>query len=473
MSTPMNAAKNPLLALCCAALLTSAACGDDDKTDPVDSEDAGNDPEDSGGGDGEPDAGGNGRPEGDGGGDAGAPEPDPVYLIQLAIYGADETLNYVLADDELDFDIDTQRLKSAREFAGYTGIAAIGGYVVAADGAAPFINKYEILDDLSWKDAGRLNFSAYPMDENNYMNFYFQSIKDDDNVYFYYGTDKTSRVHWSVKDWKIVKAHQDTNLPTPEAGWLLQNGGNRTAIQGYEEAVVQPFFIANEETGRFTDSSWLAVYDPQTHEEKDVIEVPCPGIQQVTRDEEGNLYFSTTFNLPTLALYGKSPAPCIVKVKPNGTLDDSFAPNDLTEWTGGFYGVNFRYLGKGKAIANVLHHDRLGDVDFSGDVDPEVELKIAGGDTDSGYQDADATIWDIHLIDLEQGTSEIVSSGFKPEHDLASYTTYAQVDGRTFITVQLSTETTRSAIYELDLDKASVKPVGEMEGDLWGVMRLR
>jgi hypothetical protein len=387
---------------------------------------------------------------------------EPVYLIQTAIYAPDETFNYTVLGHTLDFNIDLARLDTARQFPGYTGIEAIGGTVYAADGAAPFIRKYQVNDDLSWKELGKLNFSAYPMDTNNYMNFYFQSIKDDDSVYFYYGADKTSRVRWSMKDWKIVEALQDTKLPTPPAGWVLINTGNRTGIRDYKGAVVQAFTQYNEETDSNSDKSWLAVYDPTTHVEKDVLEVDCPGMQQSTHDEDGNMYFGTTFSFPTKKLYGKGPAPCVIKVKPDGTIDTSFAPNDMTAWTGGFYGVNFRYLGEGKAIANVLHHDRLGGT-FTGDVEKAVVDKISD----------DPTVWELHLIDLAKGTSQVISDGFKPEHDLGWYTIYAQVDGRTFIIVQLDTEDTRSAVYELDVANAKVTFVANAEGDIWGVQRLR
>lgn len=388
---------------------------------------------------------------------------EPVYALQTAIYGADgETLNYVLLSHELQLNVTNDDLKTAREVPGYTGVLGIGGLLYAADGSAPFIRRYEISDELVWTQTGELNFGAYPMDEYNFMNFYFQSIKNEDDIYFYYGADKTSRVHWSVSDWKIVKAHEDTNLPTPEAGWVLMNGGNRTGIRDFDDAVVQPFHQYREETETVTDESWLAVYDPKTHAEKRVLEVPCPGIQQATKAENGDLYFSTTFNLPTAALYGVSPAPCVVRVKANGTLDTSFAPNDLTAWTGGFYGVNFRYLANGKAVVNVLHHDRIDGLDPTGDVDPEVATQI----------DEDVTLWDLELIDIEKGTSRAIT-GFKEEHDFGYYTTFAEVEGRHFIVVQLDTETTMSGLYELDLDDASVTFVGEAAGDIWGIQRVR
>jgi len=319
-----------------------------------------------------------------------------------------------------------------------------------------------VSDDLSWSEAGDLNFGAYPMDEYNFMNFYFQSIKDEKAVYFYYGADKTSRAVWSPKDWQIAESREDTNLPAPAAGWTLQNGGNRTGIRDYTGPVVQAFAQWREETSEYSDTSWLAVYDEETHRERDVLEVACPGLQQATKDERGDLYFSTTFNLPTAALYAAGPAPCVVKVKANGALDRSFGENDLTAWTGGFYGVNFRYLSGGKAVANVLHHDRIAGLELAGDVNPDIATRI----------DEDPTLWELHLIDLEAGTSEIVT-GFDADHDVGHYTTYQVVDGRTFVTVQLDTETTRSSVYELELATATVSLVATAEGDIWETARLR
>lgn len=393
--------------------------------------------------------------------DAG-PQAKPVYMIQTAIYSPDTTLNYVTLSNKFDLSISPERLDTAREFAGYTGVEAIDGVVYAADGSAPFIRKYQINEDLSWKELGKLNFSNYPMDEFNYMNFYFQAIKDPENVYFFYGTDKTSRVHWNPKTWKIIGAHTDTKMPKPPAGWVINNGGNRTGIRNYRGPVVQPFNTYNEETDTYGDKSWLAVYDERSHEEKALIEVPCPGMMQGTMDENGDMYFSTTYSFPTAALYGKGPAPCIVKVKHDGTLDKSFAANDLKAWTGGFYGVNFRYLKNGMAVANVLHHDRLGAA-FTGEVDDAVVKKIT----------EDPTLWDLHLIDLNAGTSKVVSEGFKPEHDLNWYTLYMQVENRIFIVVQLDSKTTQSAIYELDLTAAKVKYMADAEGDIWTVQRVR
>lgn len=400
--------------------------------------------------------------------DAG-PAADPVYLYQIAVYGPDETLQYDVLRRTVDFNITVDDLKKAREFPGYTGIASIGGHVIAGDSESPFATKYKIGADLSWTQVGeKLNFGDYFMDDTDGLNFYFQSIRGKD-MYFFYGSDRTSRLHWDVEAWKIIAPHEDTKLPLAANGLTLGNMGNRTGVRDFVGPVVWPFTMTNEDGNKFSDKSWLGVYDPTTHVEKGVIEVPCPGIQQSTKDESGNLYFSTTGYDPTAALYGDAPASCVVKVKPDGTLDTTFPANDLKAWTGS-YGVNFRYLAKGKAVANIVHPERLIGVDFNGAYDPDVQCKVWSCELKPDA--ADPKLWDIHVIDIATGTSKIVT-GFAPEHDVGWYSIYHELDGRWFVAVQVELETTNNVLYELNLDTATVTRAGQVAGDIFGVSRVR
>ena len=134
--------------------------------------------------------------------------------------------------------------------------------------------------------------------------------------------------------------------------------------------------------------------------------------------------------------------------------------------------MNFRYLGGGKAVANVLHHDRLG-VTFDGEVDPAVQPRIEGLWSESGSTPQDATVWELHVIDLASGTSKVVT-GFRPEHDVGSYSIFQRVDGRVLITFQFDVEEiTNNAVYELDLAAATVTHVGSVAGELGSVVRVR
>jgi hypothetical protein len=408
-------------------------------------------------------------------GDAGDADEEPIYLMTTSVTDIDGNATlYALLRRELDLDISTDDLtaEKARPFAGYSGIAAIDGQVVVGDSKTPFATKFDVGDDLKWTQVGgKLNFSDYVSDDQDGLNFYFQAIRGAD-MYFFYGADRTSRLHWNTKAWKLEEAYEDTHLPSRK-GWTLGSTGNRTGVRDFKGPVVQTFNLSNDETDLGAEQSWIAVYDEETHEEKSVIEVPCPGLQQTTMDEEGRLYVSTTFNMPTLALYGKEPASCVVRLNADGTLDEAFGENDLRAWTGGFYGVNFRALGGGMAVANVLHHDRLKDVDWDGEVDPEVAVEIGGEWTDAGYTPEDPTLWELELIDMEAGTSTPIT-GWKPEHDPNSYTIFFPIDGHVFISFQIDPfGDPRNAMYELDVKTAKVKFVGDVVGELNNLERVR
>jgi hypothetical protein len=125
------------------------------------------------------------------------------------------------------------------------------------------------------------------------------------------------------------------------------------------------------------------------------------------------------------------------------------------------------------AVANVLHHDRLKDVDWDGEVDPEVAVEIGGEWTDAGYTPEDPTLWELELIDMEAGTSTPIT-GWKPEHDPNSYTIFFPIDGHVFISFQIDPfGDPRNAMYELDVKTAKVKFVGDVVGELNNLERVR
>jgi hypothetical protein len=288
------------------------------------------------------------------------------------------------------------------------------------------------------------------------------------------GADRAFRKHWNVRDWTLLDEYETTNLPIRE-GWLLGSTGNRTGMRDWKGPIVQTFNMSHETTYAVSDDSWIAVYDEDTHEETNVIEVPCPGLQQQTMDEDGKIYVSTTFKTPLLSLYGDAPASCIVRLNADGTQDEEWGNKNLEELTGGFDGLNFQYLYDGKAVANVLHHDRIENVDWDGPVDDEVLVAVEGTWTDAGdYVPEDTSLWELELIDVEAGTSKVIT-GWNEDHDPGSYMVNFKVEGRVFLAFQIDPfgAQPRNAIYELDLDEATVSLAGYVDGELGGIERLR
>jgi hypothetical protein len=453
------------------ALLAGAGCSDDDDA----ASDASTGGKTSTGGTSTGASGGDDGATGDGeGGSEG--EGEAIYLLYVAAAGDGENgALYALLRNEIDLDISVADFaaEKAREFDAYSGIAAIDGHVVVGLSNAPIAKKFAVSDAFDWSQVGGdLHFDDYFESDVDGLNFYFQAIRGAD-MFLHYGADRTFRKHWSVKDWTLLGDYEDTKLPT-RAGWLLGSTGNRTGMREWKGPIVQTFNMSNEATEATSDESWIAVYDRDTFEETDVIEIPCPGLAQQTMDEEGNLYISTTFNAPVMALYGEEPASCIVRLDSDGTQDETWGNKNLADFTGGFDGVNFQYLYGGKAVANVLHHDRIEGADWEGPVDPAVLVAVDGEWTDDGYTPQDTTLWELELIDIEAGTSRIVT-GWNQEHDPGSYMVNFKIEGRVFLAIQIDPfgDMPRNAIYELNLDTAEVTLAGYVDGELNGIERVR
>jgi hypothetical protein len=217
---------------------------------------------------------------------------------------------------------------------------------------------------------------------------------------------------------------------------------------------MQPFFYRDEDWLEFSPKSYLAVYDPKTHDEIKVIEAPCRGLAIPSQDEQGNTYFSSYDYSPLNALYGAGPAPCAVRITPDYELDAAFT-TDFTAWTGGRYVLNFRYVRDGWGLADVLDAEKV-EADFSGPVDPSVRDQL--------WTTAPWRIW---RIDLEHQRAEPFE-GIDVE---GAGWSAVQVDGRSFLFVGYD-DYTRTRVYELD---AAGKPTkhSDLLGDASGWLRVR
>lgn len=433
------------------------------------------------------DAGGGGHPH-DAGEDhsdattADAGTSDPIYLITVATPGTGEDdlgSLYGLLRHEIDLEVSRDDLaaEKAKEFEAYTGMSVIGGEVVIGESTRPFAKKFVISDDFVWTQVGdpkELDFTDYVVDAVDGLNFYYQAINGTDMLLFY-GSDRAWRKHWNTEDWAKKEEYTDSGeLPLGGDGWTLGSTGNRTGIRDWQGAILQTFVLRDENWNASKDS-WIAVYDEDSYLQTATIEVPCPGLEQQTMAEDGSIYVSTTFNSPLYQLYGLQEPSCIVRMNKDGTKDESWDNKKLSDLTtGGFDGVNFRYLREGIAAANVLHHDRIDGADFSaGEIEEDVAVKVDGTWNGDEYVPQDATLWELELIDIEAGTSRPIT-GWEDGHDPGSYSIFHQVEDRIFISHQIDPYgDMREAIYELDIETATVEFVGNVAGSVYGVQRVR
>ncbi len=383
------------------------------------------------------------------------PPPDeaegpPLYamLTQIITPDDDRTV-YIYLSTSLDIaEVD---LSQAREYAGVTNFNAVGGRILVSSGQAPTITEFEITPDLQWIEGRTVGFDRYPLTDN--ANWYYQFVRDDHTAYLPY--DGYKRVVWDPTDMVILGDREDTTLVPQMGSLLLEAGGNRNGLR-VDGSVYQSFFWRDEDWFQFGSESVIVSYDPVTHAESSKLTVPCAGLAIATADEAGYTYFGSWDYLPGLALYGEGPAPCAARLTPDGELDEGWT-SDFTQLTGGRYITNFRYVGGGRAVANVFHAEEM-DVDFSQPMDPEVVSNLWM----SGPQ------WRFWSFDLNAQTAQPVE-GVTVE--IGSSAQFAVLDGRTFVFLPYGDQA-RSKIYEIDEAGVAVEHL-DAPGDVFKWIRVR
>lgn len=380
-----------------------------------------------------------------GSGDADA----PVYALLTQIEGPEDRTVYISLSHSLD--VPEVDLSTAREYAGVTNFNVVGGRILVSSGQAPTITEFDITPDLQWIEGRTVAFNGYPLSDN--ANWYYQFVLDDRTAYLPF--DGYKRVVWDPTDMAIIGTMEDTALAPQQGVLTLEAGGNRNGLRT-NGPVRQAFFYHDESWYEFSPESTIVAYDPVTHAEGAHVSAPCPGLAIATADEAGYTYFSTWDYLPGMALYGAGPAPCAVRLTPEGTLDEAWT-TDFTSLTGGRYVSNFRYVGGGRAVANVLHAEEMG-VDFSQPVDPEVVLNM----WQTGPQ------WRFWMFDLNAGTAAPIE-GVNVE--IGSSAQFAVLDGRTFVFLPYD-DYARSKIYEIDAGGVATEHL-DVDGDVFKWLRVR
>jgi hypothetical protein len=293
-----------------------------------------------------------------------------------------------------------------------------------------------------------MSFVGYPVQDN--ANFYSQYVLDDATAYLPF--DETKRVVWNPTDMVIEGTFTDTNVPAGDSGMTVSTGGNRNAIR-FEGPVQQPFFYSNDFD--YGPESIVAIYDRATNLEQSTVTLPCPGLSMASQD--GGYTYYGTWGFPDRALFGEGPAPCIARLTPELTLDAAWTTN-LENVTGGRAHNNFRALGGGKAIANVLHAEEIEGADFDSGYDPDlVDIISSSGPW-----------WKLWLFDLATMTGAPIAG---IDVSLSSGAQFAVLDGRTFVFLPYD-DYRRSKIYEIGADGLATER-GDTQGDVFKWVKIR
>jgi hypothetical protein len=375
-------------------------------------------------------------------------EAGPVYVFMTQIYTADDRTVYLKLTESLDLEEESLSIEDAQEFPSVANFEAIDGKLYVSSGESKTITDYEVTPSLDLVEGVTLDFSDYPLDDN--ANFHYQFIVGEEKVVLPF--EVTSRLVWDPQEMRITGTLEDTAIPFEEDGLRVGSDGNRSATRFDKGPMMTPFYTYDERdlTGDF---SYIATYDDRLRE-SNVVTVPCPGLERVTRAEDGTTYFSSQWTSPFRHLFGDAPAPCVVRVAPDGTVDEAWT-TDFTDQTGGRFVMNFRYLRGGKAIGNVVYHEEFG-VDFTGEYDSVIEDQLWEG----GYVRA----W---LFDLERDTAREIEGIDVP---LTAVLQSEVVDDRIFVLAVY--DDVRTEVYEIS-DAAVATLKYEVPGDVYKLERLR
>jgi hypothetical protein len=390
------------------------------------------------------------------GADAGAAGGgEPLYALSYVVWSDDGPTGYVALSHTLE--PSPESLANAREFPGYISMQAVDGQLLVAHAEEPSISRFSLLDDLSWELTDTLSFGNFGL-SGDAAGFYQQYGLDAHTAYASF--DVTQRVVWDPTDFVIREAKETSALSLERAGLPLYANFNRSYfVSG--TSVLRPFSYHDDGWFTWASDTSIASYDAQTHEESAIIDAPCPALDTLSRDEAGNTYASTWEYSTLHALTGSGAAPCVVRLKPDNTLDESWN-TDLSMWTQGRLVKNFRYIGGGKAVAAVLHDEAYAeDFDFGRYLESTDDFWANEGN----YH----RFW---LFDVQaQSAREVSGVAF----DYVSPAFFdARLDGRYFLLAN-SGDTNRSSgsiVHELGMD-GNATPLFAVPGDALQWIRVR
>lgn len=349
------------------------------------------------------------------------------YVIATSIFGDAGSATYV--SNLISLDVQSIDLGKATEHPGFATIGTAGGKLFVGDGAAPVISRYGFGDDGRLEKEGSLSFGPRGLQT---APLYFNTFVDAEIAYVQH--EQSKRVFWNPEALELVgAAGVETPGLEPTLNGLQLTSAFDRGIAVRDGLVFHPYYWTDANYYAFAPTSKIAVYavDGSLVE---LLEAPCPGIDFVTSDEEGNLYFSNwVFSAAAPVLDASAPTTCAVRIqRGEHTIDEGWT-RDLGELVDGRQTAAFRYLGGGVGVVAVFHEERI---ELSEDTQPS-EITSASN-------------WRLWTVHLGTGASAPVEG---LEWMAGGYYAF-RIDGRTFLLLP-SADYSTTTVYELSDGRAA------------------
>ncbi|UJR86788.1 MxcI [Sandaracinus amylolyticus] len=345
----------------------------------------------------------------DGAPDAGA-SPDgggttASYAVTTTVFDDTTAATYVAVLDSLDGrEVD---LSAAREFAGWSSVAAHDEVLFVGHGERPEVERYTLTANGTLGDAEQtVSFAAHGLSS---ASLSFNTFVDATMAHM--GLEQTSRILWDPTEMAIVGS-VDTPQVAPERDGMTVTAANFQGRVVRDDAVFQPYFWHDADWYAFHQESQIAIYARDGSLET-LLDVPCPALQIATQDEQGNLYFSGMVDTIAYDLVEEASTleRCVARIDAGERTIAEGWPRRFEELTEGRPAGVFHYLADGIGILTVYHVENA---------DPTSPTFL-----DDWY----AASWGLWLVNLEDWRAEPIE-----EWPLGSSNIFfSRLDGRLFV----------------------------------------
>lgn len=376
---------------------------------------------------------------------SGATGPESLYAVPTEIYGADFATSTSFVPLVPSLDVERIGLEEAREKDGRASVMAIGEYLFIASSSAPVIERFEVRPDGSLVEAGRLSFANYGLPEFFSIDAW-GSVTISPTKAYVFNRSNGAHIAWNPMTLEITGEIAGPDVL--RAGWELESvailRGNR---------LFRIFAYLDYDGWRFdSETQYLAVYDVENDELLDLVQDSrCPLLySRPFLDEVGDIYFSGWVWTAAEALMNGAPKNCALRIRDGQqTFDPDWQLTYSEDVTEGREAGILRYLGNGRALLDVFHHERAA---MSADITTQ-EL-------------SNTPNWRLWSVDLEQRTGAPVEGlDFKA----GGYQDVA-MDGRTFLMVP-NEDYSETTAYEVEEGRAA--PGFRIRGSAYHMAKLR
>ena len=366
---------------------------------------------------------------------------DAHYALASVVFGDDTDMTYISLVSSLDSpEID---LGAALEVSGRASVAAYGGWLFVGDGERPVITRYFIGPGGTFVEDGVLSFENQGLgDWGLYIDDWGNTFVSAHKAYLSNSSDAT--IVWDPTELAIVARIEQPELARDEP---LTFDGSPGIVRG--NRLYRTFFWKNWDEYETYAEQYLAVFDVEHDELIELVpETRCPGLNNnVSADEEGNIYFSNWVYNVTETLGRGAPKSCALRLNAGEDRFDEDWKLTFSELAEGREGAALSYVRDGHGVFAVFHHENV-------TIDGETDLQeLALSDN-----------WRLWSVDLERR----VAAPLEGVDWLAGGYAVVHVDSRTFLMLP-SADYASTRVQELSPD-GRVSDRFEVPGDSYQIL---